>query len=602
MSVTLPYIEYPKANPIRFVPVNTYYSPRIHIPTMDATWFRLAIQQWQNNSLYNQKIQLNDFIQGQFHSSCTSAQIQIVNCSGQILYTGTPTKYTVSGNNATITKNTSSASYSYTITGLNTYHFKITAETAGITTNGIYYLVFTGIFPDSSTTSYISEPLNIKSDWSGTILFEYFNSTNTHDIFFIQPDALLSFRCEGALTNFLPYFDDTDYAQDNGNLILLNSVPYRKFTLNIAGKTGAPDWIFDKVNYALSCDNCRIEGKQYTRDAGAQWAMAPAILTAVQTGTLLVRETKGNEAVTLSNITPLLIYAFSGYDYVIESIALTDIFGNTTTIPTAFSIITDGSDRNGLIADLNKNAVLSGLYGYFYADSTTGNVFYQNAVNEFFITNASVVGTFITTFSFISVTSSTTLSFTVYSISAFSIDWGVGTVIHYPATGLGGTIVTNTYLTSIGSVTVKLYHSDNILKLAVSDTHFVAIGGAMSAMLTNYSWLCNSGATFDLTPFARAIDTLKVLTITGGLISIANANKAWNALNNVDLRTNQLPVSQVDGFFINFYNGILTSSPPPGTGGFIKIENQTPSAHPTSSSSAARTGLTTTFGFTITND
>jgi hypothetical protein len=73
------------------------------------------------------------------------------------------------------------------------------------------------------------------------------------------------------IENFKPESDDVIYNDQKRNATLLDSIPYRSFTLFIGNAAGVANWMADKVNRALACDSMRIDGDFYEKTEGASW-------------------------------------------------------------------------------------------------------------------------------------------------------------------------------------------------------------------------------------------------------------------------------------------------------------------------------------------
>ncbi len=116
----------------------------------------------------------------------------------------------------------------------------------------------------------ISEPIDVQETQPDTMLFKYKNSENNFSIVF-DTGIEFDFRVEGTIKEFTPVSDDIIYNDQLRNSTLLNSVPYRSFKLYIGNAPGLPDWVLDKVNRIMSCDEKSIDGAYYEKIEGAKW-------------------------------------------------------------------------------------------------------------------------------------------------------------------------------------------------------------------------------------------------------------------------------------------------------------------------------------------
>jgi hypothetical protein len=134
---------------------------------------------------------------------------------------------------------------------------------------GRYYLLLT-VGTSSNETQLISEPMQVSESLDNTILFTYFNTINSQGIIW-DTGVQFTFRAEAVIREFLPAFKDTIYQDQILDNVLLSSIPYRQFKLQLGGQYGVPDWVVDKVNRILSCDTWNADGKSFVKKDGTQW-------------------------------------------------------------------------------------------------------------------------------------------------------------------------------------------------------------------------------------------------------------------------------------------------------------------------------------------
>lgn len=133
-----------------------------------------------------------------------------------------------------------------------------------------YYCELVYVNEDTQDVLYQSEPISLQGTHDGTILIQYKNSENNFSVVF-DTGIEFSLRVEGALKNFKPEFDDIIYNDQQRNATKLDSIPYRSFKLYIGGAEGIPDWLSDKINRAMACDEKKIEGVYYEKKEGKEW-------------------------------------------------------------------------------------------------------------------------------------------------------------------------------------------------------------------------------------------------------------------------------------------------------------------------------------------
>lgn len=135
---------------------------------------------------------------------------------------------------------------------------------------GDYYGVITYTNELVQEIELLSEPFEVWPENEETILFTYKNSDNNFSVIF-GTDIEFDFRVEGLIANFNPVSDDLIYNDQKRNATLLDSIPYRTFTLFVAGPAGIPEWVADKVNRIMACNMVAIDGDYYEKTEGASW-------------------------------------------------------------------------------------------------------------------------------------------------------------------------------------------------------------------------------------------------------------------------------------------------------------------------------------------
>lgn len=139
---------------------------------------------------------------------------------------------------------------------------------------GYYYLEVTGLdeFGDIDSVVY-SAPLEVLEEHPGTMLFNYTNSYNDFNVLF-DTNLIFNVRVEGTIQNFTPRADDEIYNDQKRNATKLSSIPYQTFILYVGNQYGLPDWMTDKINRVMSCDQIKIDGNWFEKIEGATWEVA----------------------------------------------------------------------------------------------------------------------------------------------------------------------------------------------------------------------------------------------------------------------------------------------------------------------------------------
>jgi hypothetical protein len=126
--------------------------------------------------------------------------------------------------------------------------------------------------------SLISEAWQV-GQFTDTMIFKYRNSENNFSILF-DTGIEFSFRVEGLIADFEPKSDDVIYNDQLRNSRVLNSTPWRAFTMYAGQAEGIPDWVADKVNRIMACDIVFVDSETFdgyiSKVEGAEWEVVRA--------------------------------------------------------------------------------------------------------------------------------------------------------------------------------------------------------------------------------------------------------------------------------------------------------------------------------------
>jgi len=140
-------------------------------------------------------------------------------------------------------------------------------------TAGEFYAVIE--YEDSTM---ISEAWTV-GEYADTMLFKYKNSENNFSVLF-DTGLEFCFRVEGLIGEFEPKSDDVIYNDQLKNSTILNSVPWRSFTMYAGQEAGVPEWVADKVNRIMSCDIVWVDSENFdgyiSKVEGAEWEVLRA--------------------------------------------------------------------------------------------------------------------------------------------------------------------------------------------------------------------------------------------------------------------------------------------------------------------------------------
>lgn len=121
---------------------------------------------------------------------------------------------------------------------------------------------------------YYSEYFYIDEAHENTVLLEYGNDVNDFDLFFKTSNAAYTFQFRveaGVMSEGLkPSSKDEVYIDQVRKVVKLDSVPYNVESWIFGPGKGIPNWMADKLNRILSCNQLTIDGQAYTKDDGAK--------------------------------------------------------------------------------------------------------------------------------------------------------------------------------------------------------------------------------------------------------------------------------------------------------------------------------------------
>lgn len=237
----LAYIS--KLNPVEFYELNkTQVAKYISRPFSDYP-FRIqnAAQPWQNQLVYKQKWQKSDFpINLQFTSNFTPIRVDVIDHNDIVR---------ISQDVVVKRENIYVPGY---------YVYELALDLSSLR-SGTYFLK-TSL---NATKFLISEPIDLQDLHKNTLLFEYRNSRYHGDILF-ETGIDLSFRVEGVFGFLQPGSESVMYKDQRLNPTVLSSRTFNSLILKIGGAKGVPDWVVEKMNNIFSCNDVRIDGKNYS--------------------------------------------------------------------------------------------------------------------------------------------------------------------------------------------------------------------------------------------------------------------------------------------------------------------------------------------------
>lgn len=234
----------PYSNPVRFYEMNKTEVAQYLTRHFDDYSFRVqnAAKPWMSQTLYKQKWQTSDITYFQFQSDFEPIQVEIIDCYGiarltQLSLQVRAHKYIP---NMYIYQN----SISWAAFSPGTYYFKITL---------------------AGNKVLISEPQEIKVMHKHTALIEYKNNRYHADVVY-ETGIKFGFRVEGTFGELEPGSRSVIYKDQRRNPSILSSTPYKTFPFYIGASRGCPSWVYDILNFAWSCNEVTVDGKNYAWD------------------------------------------------------------------------------------------------------------------------------------------------------------------------------------------------------------------------------------------------------------------------------------------------------------------------------------------------
>ena len=251
MSDNLIYI--PKLCPLRFVRLDTPVASGKNFIHFDEDWIEKQIKPYDTHVNYLQKWQQADTIKLQIKATYGPVKVDIIDCSQKVI------------------KSVQLEPVVTAVVGQLWKCYEGNIQLADIA-EGAYYAVLS-VGSGEFVQKFISEPIELKLKHENTMLFEYSHSYNNYGVLF-ETGYKPSFRCEAAITDFLPGADETVYTDQIYDTTLLSSTPFRNFKLTLGEPYGVSDWVVDLINRIYSCDTVLADRKQYARPDGTKMEKA----------------------------------------------------------------------------------------------------------------------------------------------------------------------------------------------------------------------------------------------------------------------------------------------------------------------------------------
>jgi hypothetical protein len=243
------YFSLSPLNPLNFVFKDRALLPQYNTKFSDEFLDQEARKPWQGAGRYYQKWQTNDRIFLQGVANVGPINFTLYDCRG--VRVGAPLAFTQVRQNRYIP-------------GMFIYQV---SHVPNVPKGRYRYEITVG---NPVTDILEIDYIDIAPQWPNTVLLEYSNSFYYGDGIFAtgwEP----SFRVEGWFKQMAPASKDELYQDQALNQRMLFSDPYtvRKFIIGPPG--GVPDWLIEKLNWILGCDELFIDGKAFTKADGAKF-------------------------------------------------------------------------------------------------------------------------------------------------------------------------------------------------------------------------------------------------------------------------------------------------------------------------------------------
>lgn len=239
--------------PVHFVPLDYQKDPQDNSTTMDEDWFKNRIADWSANEDFFNPWQQNDTISFQFQSyGLDPVMLQVLDGDGNNV-----------GDPINVPDIVTSALPS------NQKLYQLDLALAAFAEGTYYFLLTFGV--GEGMASWISEPIEVKAKWPGTVRFKYKHSLNILGTVFAN-GYNPSFRTYGKIMRFKAKSKYALFNDQNQDADITGAQKYRSWKLQLGHKDSlVPDYVTDLAEAIMDLDTVFIDGNQYTRDGADGW-------------------------------------------------------------------------------------------------------------------------------------------------------------------------------------------------------------------------------------------------------------------------------------------------------------------------------------------
>lgn len=563
----------PQANEIRFAPEGQTLPAIYNQQQFDRDWMYNLLTKRMLKREYKQKKQNNDRNCVQIHTNASSVSLKVIQNNTTIVSISPTQTQTFAGNEVDGIQ-------------LTTHQWDfILANTSVASNQGTYYYVITAVY-GSDTLYYISEPIQVRNKWANTVLIEYNDTRNEHDVFF-SLNARFQIRVPGYLVPDDVNESDTEFEDQYKTNKTLASSNTRVMRLQVQG---IPFYLYEKLKIASGMRVFKVENYRYSKAASANWEKQGAPDTSpLLDCSLLLHNYYPPDNYTFKTGSVLPVIPTS-YPVAVMNAILQDVnFGVVIFQSLQNIIIEDSTAATALVTALNNEAAIIGMKGTWGVSG--GYINYNNASNENFTILNLVLKTKVISVELDLPGTNDTFAFRYTCNDNLMIDWGDGTkeatVIPYPYADVSHSYTNN----SADTVTLRIFHENDLTRLDFADTSKSAkildLTGTMSNTLQRHQiigTLDSSVTSWDLSYLEVARFEIEVITLANTSVDTITdpftvalpMYKNFAKLYSIDISGNALDDSALEVFVGNFVTNCNYSA----VYGDMYLDGQTPPATP----------------------
>jgi hypothetical protein len=243
----------PLINPVKFITLQADTIDKFRSRHFDDFFFMETIRTWQTRRQYVQPFQNSDRIILQFRSQLDPLLVSVIDIDEMVYSSTLMTQGLADADDPTL------------------FIYECSIPLSGYS-EGLRFLRIDGGPMDADgnySTSLISEPIHIKPEHKDTVHLKYTHYEFYNDLIFetgISPEL----RIRATLSLKSLSSKDTFFEDQVLDMTMIQSKPFRIYTLRIGGPSGIPDYLADIINRILGCQTLFIDGKPYAKSDGAK--------------------------------------------------------------------------------------------------------------------------------------------------------------------------------------------------------------------------------------------------------------------------------------------------------------------------------------------